>query len=231
MEVARQRAAAGAPEGHVVVADAQTAGRGRRGRSWHSPPGAGLWCTVLLRPAGERIETLGLVAGAAVLEALHALGATDARLKWPNDILVHRRKLCGILLAAEGQVPKTPVVLLGIGVNLGAATAVDLPAEIGALYVGLDEVVAEPVAADAVLAALLASFAQHYSRWSQIGLDSALEWWRRFDVLRGNRVTAEGPEGPVVGVADGLDPSGALRVRRDAGDIVLVRAGEVQRVR
>lgn len=240
MTLARQRAAMGtskgaperAPEGTVIVADAQTAGRGRRGRTWHSPPGAGLWCTVVLRPKGDRVETLGLCAGAAVLEALHGLGATEARLKWPNDILVGTRKLCGILLEAEGRDGSAPVVLLGIGINLRAAVTLDLPDDIRDLYIGLDELVTPGRTADDLLTAVLAGLGLHYSRWLRSGLESALEIWRRFDLLAGKRITAEGPDGPLTGVADGIDPSGALRLRSDAsGEVVLIRAGEVRRVR
>src|SRR5262249_7217250 len=113
-------AADGAPDGSVVIADSQAAGRGRRGRVWHDEPGASLLVSIVLRPRVEpaRLRTLSLTAGIAVAEALERATGLAARLKWPNDVLVDSKKIAGILLESRLSATLPAVVALGIGVNL-----------------------------------------------------------------------------------------------------------------
>src|SRR6185312_603369 len=122
MEEVRFVAARGAVEGTTVWARAQTAGRGRHGRHWASPLDAGVWLTTLLRPASQPgIEHLSLVAGVAVWRALRQLGADAVRLKWPNDVVAHGRKLAGVLLEADGLGTQHPKVFVGMGINWAGA--------------------------------------------------------------------------------------------------------------
>lgn len=247
MAEARARAAAGAPEGTTVVAEAQTAGRGRRGRVWVAPPGGGVWMTTVLRPPpGPGLQALALVAGVAVWRAVRALAPhAPARVKWPNDVWVGGRKLAGILLEADEVTGPQPVVLLGVGVNLRPAAELQLPPEVARHSVGLAELQRPAEAADPpnerrdrdgctaqqALAVLLPALQAGYADWCQHGLAAVLRAWPKADALAGAAVSAEGAAGPLYGVAEGLGPHGELRLRFASGDLGLIHAGEVQTLR
>jgi len=227
MTVAHERAAAGAPEGTTIVATAQHQGRGRLGRSWFSPAGAGLWLTTCVMPPDRRdLPTLSLVAGVATLEAVRGLGADAIRLKWPNDLVTaDGHKLAGILLERDGD-----AVMIGIGLNLSPAADLDLPEDIRNRYVGLAELLATPAAPaapEAVLAALLSRLELRYQDWLTHGLAPTIAAWQHWDALRGETITADGPAGPVTGIARGLAARGELRVETSNG-VVLVASGEIR---
>jgi BirA family biotin operon repressor/biotin-[acetyl-CoA-carboxylase] ligase len=229
-------AGAGTAEGTVLVAEAQTAGRGRLGRRWASPPRAGLTFSVLLRPDGvpaARLGWLPLLAGVAAAASVRAVAAVDATLKWPNDVLVGERKLGGILAERTGS-----AVVVGIGINVwqtrsdlppdAAATSLALAAEAGVAGRGLRE---------RLLAGLLDELGRWYGSWRDqaspgdadaCGLRQ--EYVRRCATLgREVTVTMPGTE-PVTGTASGVDAAGRLEVRT-AGGMVAVTAGDVVHVR
>lgn len=228
---AKRRAPTSPGEGLTIVAREQTAGRGRRGRTWFSPAGAGLWMTTVLRPHTDAAHTLAFVAGVAALEVAHRLGATNVRLKWPNDLTVGDRKLAGILLEGETH-PEGLLVLVGIGLNVAAASSLQLPADIAERYVGLAELVDTPPPMEQLAAMVVRQLSRRYLDWQQHGLAPILETWGRWDGLRDQTVEVEKPGGAgrVVGVARGLHPSGALRVEV-SGEEVLITSGEVHRIR
>lgn len=232
MREARERAAAGAPHGTTVLAREQTAGRGRLGRAWLSARDAGLFMTTVLRPPRltepGRYGELALAAGVAVLRAVHAMGASTARLKWPNDVLVAEKKLAGVLLEADA-LTQDPVVLVGIGVNLAPGAALALPPELREHYTGLAEHAAPGLDPTAVRDLVLAALEACYDRWAREGLAPLLPEWHAHDALRGEVVRVDG-QAPVVGVADGVNERGELRVWTESG-LVLVRSGEVTSVR
>lgn len=226
MALAYERARADAAEGTTLLADHQWGGRGRRGRHWFSPPGAGLWCTTVLRPpTSQPWQTLGLVAGAAAYRALHRWDIDGLGLKWPNDVLVGPRKLGGILLEAEVN-PPGPFVLVGIGINIAARSEVVPPADVAERYVGLAEVSPLPVDREAVLHAWLAGLAEAYRTWLASGLQPVLATWRQADVLLDQPVVGDGPEGPVEGIGAGILADGALAIRVGS-EVVAVHAGEI----
>jgi len=158
--VARQLAAAGTPEGTLVLADHQAAGRGQRGRTWLAPAGSALLFSLVLRPPlpPSRWPALTIAAATAVAEAVTEATGVAARVKWPNDVLVGERKLAGIL--AEGVVGPACFVVLGIGVNVGQGPD-DWPPELRGRAVSLAEL-GVPLGREAVLAALLARLAGRY---------------------------------------------------------------------
>jgi BirA family biotin operon repressor/biotin-[acetyl-CoA-carboxylase] ligase len=194
---ARELAAAGAPHGTLITAAAQTAGRGRQGRRWESPPGSALLCSLILR---EHDALLSLRAGLAVAD----VAGEAARVKWPNDVLVDGRKVAGVLV--EGR-PHEGLAVVGIGVNVSAAP----PGVPDAAALGRDDV-------EAVLGELLAALERRLDEDAATALDAL----RARDALLGVRVTWDGGEG----VAEGIDGSGALLVRTDAG-LAALSAGEV----
>lgn len=221
--VCRALAAAGAPEGTVVLADYQTAGRGRLGRAWSAPPGAALLFSCLLRPPlpPARWPELTLAAGCAVAEALEAAAGLGTRLKWPNDVLVGDRKLAGVL--AEGVVGDASFVVLGIGVNVAQRRG-EWPGDLARRAVSLAEL-DRAVERGGLLEAILARLAARYAGLLAEGLGPVREAWRARAAF-GGRVERPG----VAGVAVDLAPDGALVVRADDGKTVAVTTGEVAAV-
>jgi len=218
----RLRAEAGAPAGLVVAADEQHAGRGRRGRTWTAARGTALLFSVLLRPQMPPTELAGLtlVAGVAVVEALQHLGAI-ATLKWPNDVHIAGKKICGILTEQSGEIDATNYVILGIGVNVWAHPQ-------GGDYVSTS-LAAEGLrhSRASVLAAILAALEVNLDLFTQGQQALCLEKWRRFNTTLGRQVTVHGIGGTYAGLARDITPTGALVVTRDDGQERVVTAGDV----
>lgn len=227
-------AARGAPEGSVVVADRQTAGRGRQGRPWVSPPGMGLYASLLLRPPREACELtlLPLLAGVAAAEALRAVAGCEAVLKWPNDVLVGGKKVAGILAEAEFSAADgaaDAVVVLGLGVNV-TTPASALPRR--TLYPATSLLMETGRSVDRamLLAEWRARVAHWYGLWRGGDTATLRARWGELDALRGQAVQVAGAGGvDVRGVGEGVDESGALLVRGADGALTPVVAGDVLR--
>lgn len=226
------RAREGAPEGLAVTTEHQTAGRGRLGRGWSMPPRSAVAVSVLLRPdlPAQRWPWLPLMTGVAVAGAVRELGF-DAGLKWPNDVLIHGRKLCGILIERV-ETPTGPAAVVGIGLNT-SLSAEELPVPT-ATSLTLERDV--PVDRTEVLAALLAHLTTAYACWRERPVELAAAYGA-LSVTVGERVRAELPGGSeLVGLATGIDESGRLEVLPDgavdgAGEVVAVGAGDVVHLR
>jgi BirA family biotin operon repressor/biotin-[acetyl-CoA-carboxylase] ligase len=224
-----------AAEGAVVIADAQTAGRGRRGRTWFSPQGSGLYLSTILMPgrassSPERATSLvTLAAGVALAEAIERVTGLAAQIKWPNDLLVGRRKLAGILaegLAAD-RAGAVGHVVLGYGINVGRMS---VPVELLERTTSLETELGHAVDRPAVAAESLAAVASRYDDLLAGRFDAILDAWRRRSPSsQGTRVTWT-PGGvstsTVSGLTAGIDDGGALLVRL-AGGIERVVAGEL----
>jgi len=202
------------PEGALVVADHQTAGRGRLGRSWEAPPGKALLFSILLRPPSERnVPELSLVAGIAVADALERTLGLSVQLKWPNDVMLRRRKVAGCLAEMrEG------VVVLGIGLNVNQ-TREELPEHAGSLLT----LTGRETDREKLLSALLQDLEARYSDWSEGGLDAVYEGLGPRDFLRGRRVSVNGTSG----VATMINREGRLEIQVGHGKLVTVESGEV----
>ncbi len=204
------------PEGAVAAADHQSAGRGRLGRTWTAPPGTAITASALLRPpAGAPIQQLSLVGGLAVVETVEAALDLSAQIKWPNDVMVDRRKIAGILAEArEG------VLVLGIGLNVNQ-TREQLPPDAKIEAASLRTVDGTERDRAPLLADVLWRLEQHYDAWVAGGLDAVFDGLGSRDFLRGRRVRVNETEG----VAAGLDRAGRLVV-----DGRPVESGEVELV-
>jgi BirA family biotin operon repressor/biotin-[acetyl-CoA-carboxylase] ligase len=216
----RELAQDGEPEGTVVVAEEQRAGRGRLGRGWSSPKG-GLWFSVLLRPPVLPPEApkLTLLAGVAVARALKNTLGLDARLKWPNDVLVQGKKLCGILSESLCG-DKVDYVILGIGINANFLLSA-LPEELRRSAITVREVLQRSVDRHALLRAILNELERLYAPFCAGDRTSVLEQWKALSDTPGKRVRVETTTGVVEGEAVDIDGDGALVVRTAEGTVTV----------
>lgn len=233
-DIVGELAAAGDDEGAVVIADMQTAGRGRRGRTWFSPPGAGLYVSLLLNPGrtatdpARATSLLTLAAGVALAEGVSAATGLTPDIKWPNDLLVGRRKLAGILaegLAGPGgSAPPHVQVVLGFGINVSPAA---YPPDVADRATSLESELGRPVDRGLVCAHAIAALAQRYDDLLAGRFGAILDDWRaRAPGCQGGRVRWQEPSGWRSGITAGLDESGALLVQVGESVQRLV-AGEV----
>ncbi|MEH1026922.1 biotin--[acetyl-CoA-carboxylase] ligase [Micromonospora profundi] len=244
-----EAAAAGEPEGLVVVAERQTAGRGRRGRVWQSPARAGIATSVLLRPGDPvpdrgwpAVPTTGygwlpLLAGVALVEAVARLAELEAALKWPNDLLIGDAKCAGVLAeAVPGGAPaQPPAIVLGMGLNV-TLRADELPVNpTGLPATSLQLSGAAATDRDPLLRALLRALADWYARWRSAGGDAVASGLRDAYLAScatvGREVRVLLPNGDeVTGTATGVDPGGQLLLTTPAGNQA-ISAGDVLHVR
>jgi BirA family biotin operon repressor/biotin-[acetyl-CoA-carboxylase] ligase len=221
-DLARELARAGAPEGTVVLASRQTAGRGRLGRSFISPRG-GLYFTVILRPALEHLRPLPIIAALAVARGLEQVAGLRTALKWPNDVLVGGHKICGILLESDLTGQAVNYVLLGIGINVNA----DMSAypEIAAIATSAAAEAGRPVSREALAAAVLNELEELYLA-VQAGQPVQDEWRARLETL-GRQVRVTSGQAVEEGLAEDVDGDGSLILRRPDGSRVTIVAGDV----
>lgn len=215
----------GAPWGTAVVAEEQTAGQGRHGRSWHSEPESGLYVSVVLRPrlAPDATPALTLALGLATAEAIARATGLACDLRWPNDVMLEGRKTAGILAQLiEGA------AVAGIGINVNH---VAFPAELAAHATSLRLATGRPHSREDLLVELLPAVDRFVRMLAEGGAGPVLGLFtRRSSYAEGKRVMVDQPGGAVTGVTAGLDPRGFLRVRRDDGSEILILAGGVRAV-
>lgn len=212
-------------EGTVVVAEEQKAGRGRLGRGWSSPKG-GLWFSILLRPPIPPSEApkLTLMAAVAVARGLENRFAIKARLKWPNDVLVQGKKLCGILAEARcGE--KLDFVILGIGINANFLLTA-LPEELRRTAITMREILQKPVDRYSLLRSIIHELETRYEPFCAQDRKSIIAEWKTLADTLGKSVRVETASGIVLGVAEDVDETGALVVKTEEGP-VHVSAGDV----
>jgi BirA family biotin operon repressor/biotin-[acetyl-CoA-carboxylase] ligase len=230
-DVAARLAELGAEEGTTIVAEMQTAGRGRHGRVWFSPSGAGWYVSVILRPPNGLLNDenpaglLTLATGVAIAEAVRAVTGLPAEIKWPNDVLIGGRKLAGILAEAVAQAGALQFVVLGFGVNLQPAA---YPPELAWRVTSIEAETNRPADRALVLAEILGSIGERYGDLRGGRFDAILTAWRQLAAsLQGAHVEWDSPAGVVRGRAEDIDRQGALLVR--VGErIERLVAGEVR---
>jgi BirA family biotin operon repressor/biotin-[acetyl-CoA-carboxylase] ligase len=214
-DVAAVLAERGAEEGTVVIADMQTAGRGRHGRAWASPVGAGLYLSAVLRPRETALPLLTLATGLAVAEAVHAATGLDPSVKWPNDIYLGARKVAGILAEAGSSAAVIQHVVLGIGINVGAAA---YPPDVAARATSLESELGRMVDRGLLAAECLAALAARYGSLQQGDTAVVIDAWRQRAASTFGRTVEWETEGICHrGVAEGIDGDGALLVRTESG--------------
>ena len=213
-DLAAALAERGAREGCVVVANAQSAGRGRHGRSWASPPGAGLYVSTVLRPAEHALPLLMIAAGVAVADGIHIATGLVPDLKWPNDVFVSGRKVAGVLAEATSSAAGTYVVL-GFGINVSPAA---YPPGVADRATNLEGELGRAVDRGLLLAECLCNLADRYQDLASGRGDVVVEAWRgRAASTFGCKVQWNDAGGALEGVADNIDENGALVVQTNTG--------------
>lgn len=200
----------------IVLAEYQSAGRGRRGRTWIAPPGGSICMSLswTFRDVPAELGALGLIIGVCEMRALRDLGVIDARLKWPNDLLVNDRKLGGILIELRAETDGPACVVIGIGLNVAlGAPLLEKIAETGIPATDLVTAGLTPISRNAVAGAILDHCIRGLLDFEREGLRPFIEDWRNVDALRGRMVDIKGATGDVIrGLARGVDLHGALLV-------------------
>jgi BirA family transcriptional regulator, biotin operon repressor / biotin---[acetyl-CoA-carboxylase] ligase len=229
--VAMELGYAGEPEGTLVLAEEQTAGRGRAGRSWHSERGTGLYFTLLLRPrlAPAQAPLLTMLAGLSAHAAIQGLTGLTPELKWPNDLLLNGKKVGGILTEMHAEPSVVRFVVVGIGINVNqekfppelASIATSLRKELGKMNYHLE-----------LLVRLLTQFETDYNCFLRQGPSFVVERFQRVsNFVKGRRVRVESGAESYVGTTAGLSPEGLLLVAKENGPVLTVIAGDVSEVR
>lgn len=221
--LALERAHAGCGRGHVIVAEQQTAGRGRRGRQWVSPFGCNIYCSAIWEFDGgaAALEGLSLAVGVAVARALTAIGVRDVGLKWPNDVVWGGRKLAGILLEMVGDAAGRCQVVIGIGINV-AMTGSEQARQVDQPWVDVQTALGgveapNQAGRNQLLIALLHQLLPTLQQFEREGFVALRSAWAELDSFRGRDVVVHLGERLVLGVAAGVGASGALQVDTDSG--------------
>lgn len=235
MKLAQQ----GAPDGTVLVAETQTAGKGRLGRSWYSPPGDNLYCSVILRhrPADDLagwLSVIPLLSAVAVARAVQRLADLKPSLKWPNDILVGDRKLGGLLCESSLSGPSTTFVVVGIGLNVNGSRE-GFPEDIREIATSIAAETGRQCDRTSLLASILLELELYSETLLSRPPETFLSEYARLCATLGRRVRVSLSEGQTIeGLADSIAPDGSLRILREpasGGCLVEVRAGDVVHLR
>ncbi len=210
-DLARELAAGGAPQGTVVTAEEQVAGRGRQGRSWTAPAGKALFYSAIVRPLEQRHLVLPLAAPLAVAEAAEAIADVSCAIKWPNDVWIEGRKCAGVLIEAR---PQDGWAVIGVGLNVSIEPD-EFPEEL--------RETATSLGADATVDGALQALNESLKRWTRADPQEVLAAFRERDALRGRQIAWNGGNG----TAEGIDERGNLLVATGSGEQVSLGAGEV----
>lgn len=232
--IAYELAEKGLKEGAVIIAEEQSGGKGRHGRSWQSPPKAGIYMSCILRPhiAPNEIPEITLVAAVALAKAIREFTGLDAMIKWPNDILIDGRKVCGILTEMKAEQDRIDFIILGIGINVNSHSA-DLPKTGTSLrsaslrHFGRNEELSRIDLARKILEAI----EEYYFLLKKKGSGPIIEEWKTLSEMLGSRVKVCLPNRTFEGLAHNIDPDGALVVRLDSGILNKVSSGDVVMIR
>lgn len=222
---AKKIAQEGAPEGTLVIAERQNKGRGRIERQWQSPLG-GIWLSVILRPhlLPQDAPKLTIMTAVAVAEAIRSEIEIEADIKWPNDILIHGKKVCGILTEMSAELDAVNYVVIGVGIN---ANNDSFSEELKDIAVSLKEVKGQKINRLNLLCAVLSKLEDYYEKAETEGFYEILERWKSLCVNLGKKVNIKSINGSFEGTAVDIDEFGALLVKKQDGDIARVLSGDV----
>lgn len=227
--IAQQLAQEGASEGTLVLAEQQNAGRGRMGKHWHSPKGKGVWMSLVLRPTVPIHFTpqLTLLTAVAVCRAIRKTTAVPAAIKWPNDILIEGRKVCGILLESFAEDERLRYVIAGIGISANLEQE-DYPDPLKPIATSLLLASGRKVDRTELIAAVMEEFECLYELYHENGFDPIRSAWEALTITLGGTVRANTSKGSIEGTAMAIDELGALQIQKADGETVKLYSADIQ---
>lgn len=227
-DIVERLARDGVPEGAVVFAESQSRGRGRLGRKWISPASRGLWFSVLLRPQLSPQETtqLTVASATALCRAIKALTGLQPKIKWPNDILINGRKVCGILTELRAEPDSVQYVILGIGVDVNL-TAGEFPADLRKLATSLKLEAGRAIPRADLASAILLELDRDYGRIRRHQFERVADEWEAQCATLGSHVTLQIGSRTLQGRVEALDQDGALLLRTQHGRLERVLGGDI----
>jgi len=228
---ARRLAENGAPEGTLVIAEAQDSGKGRRGRQWFSPAGLGLYFSFILRPGMAPAEAarLTLLMSVSAAEVINDKTGLPVRIKWPNDILINGKKAAGILAEISTELDSINYMIIGVGVNVNIphSSSSGFPAELKKTATSVLIETGRKFSRAALLKCILMDFEHRYSAALQDGFQSALRRWRELSGIIGKKIKIETAGGTITGTVVELDRDGALVLRDNEGTLRRFLSGDI----
>ena len=227
---AKRYAEEGAPHGTTVVADMQNAGRGRRGKMWQSPAGSAIYMTIMLKPdfVPDKASMLTLVMALSVADAITETTGLQTGIKWPNDIVVNKKKVCGILTEMNAELDYIQHVVIGVGINVNNGSPEEFPEEIRQTATSLKIESGTQICRAALIERVLFHFEKNYDTFVRfLDLSGIMEAYDKHLLNLDAEVKVLDPKGEYTGIARGINATGELLVEKENGDIVQVYAGEV----
>ncbi|WP_158735360.1 biotin--[acetyl-CoA-carboxylase] ligase [Alteribacillus sp. YIM 98480] len=218
-----------ASEGTLVVADHQQKGKGRLGREWHSPPGTGLWFSLILRPdiPPQKAPQLTLLTAVAVTEGINEAAGIEAQIKWPNDILIDGKKTAGILTEMQSEPDRVQAVIVGIGININQQPE-HFPEQLLSKATSLSIAKENKIFSRAkVIAAILERFEEWYSQYLTDGFEQVRKRWEKLAVTIGKEITATTVTKTVEGLAQGITEDGVLLLKKKDGQIEHIYSADI----
>jgi BirA family transcriptional regulator, biotin operon repressor / biotin---[acetyl-CoA-carboxylase] ligase len=224
MNVAMQLGIEGCPCGTLILAESQTHGRGRLGRSWISPKYKGIYLSLILRPKilPQKAPILTLLAAVSICEAIKEISGLDTQIKWPNDILLSHKKLGGILTELSAEMDRVSFIILGIGLNVNNDKKTLIS---GATSLKTEK--KEDVNRISLLQEILRKIEKNYLVFQEEGSEPVIEKWRQFNVTLGNRIKIASQDKRLEGQAIDIDTDGGLLVRKDSGMIEKIMTADI----
>jgi len=227
--LAHEAASKGAPEGTLVVAEQQTGGKGRLGRQWHSPKGSGIWMSLVVRPAIPlpRTPQMTLLTAVAVSQAIRQTVGVSPAIKWPNDIFVGDKKVCGILTELNAESDRVNYLVIGIGINVNTAAS-DFPEELREVATSLRIESGQAIKRALFIQNVCRIFENEYEYYLRCGFEQVKQAWEKNSYTIGRQVTVRTIHSTLEGRAVGLDPEGVLIVEDAAGNRHKVYSADVE---
>lgn len=227
--LARDLAISGAVEGTLVIAESQSGGRGRKGRNWYSPPGEGIYVSLVLRPRFQPAEApkMTLLAGVALAETLIPIVPSRVTIKWPNDVLAGGKKVAGILIEVSTDIDSIGYMIVGVGLNVNTPTG-RFPAELRERATSLATESGRTVDRTEILRAFLERLERYYDLIGREGFSPVIERWRELSDMAGRRVRVHSFDRSLEGTIAGIDDEGVLLVKESDGTLHRVISGDVE---
>lgn len=226
--IAKKMASQGQEEGSFIIAEEQLKGKGRMGREWLSPQGKGIWISFILRPdiLPMQASQITFVVVAGILQGIKKYTGAQVKIKWPNDLLLNRKKITGILTEISAEIERINYIIAGVGINVGQEPE-DFPPEIRERASSLEAETGEEINHNKLVQTIISEMEKVYFLYKEEGFEEILKIWRENNITLGRRVRAITMDGQIKGLAENIDQEGFLIIKEDSGEVHKIMAGDV----